>query len=458
MKPNEKIISLINMAYPEPRQLLGQAAHKVNRIDFKSLVEVGINIDPTKWDFVHYYPLLGSLPVFEGGDTMFDEEEADDSPIALYFHIPFCTGLCIYCYYMKYEKANERIVDEYLDYLNKEISLVPEKVRSRSIHSIMIGGGTPTFLNEKQLVRLFRILSDNFNIKDGIEISLEASPETITIEKLQLLKELGVNRVSLGIQSFDDNILRKINRRHTSGDALASVYKINKSGFSNYNIDVMYGLPEQNMEQLCRDMDIVREIKPPSICFYQLWFSPEKPFGPSLPIDFLPKHFFLDINTVFTMKVLIREFMNSLGYHQDQICWHIRSEHERCKQQVFRWENNSYLGFGLSSYGYYNGWSYSNFESLNDYYKSIDEGSPPIKKGKRLSRREEIRRAFVLGLKLTEGIDTYSFQKRYGVNSLSPFLEKIKELRSLALLRLNSRIELTETGKLFDDEVCRQFF
>jgi len=438
--------------------VIGEITEEVNCIDLNSIQSVGIELNPRKWDFVHYYPPLGSLPPINSAELGFLRESIDQ-PLALYFHIPFCSGLCIYCYYMKYEKPTRELVDKYLNYLHKEFLLIPEKVRAQKIHSVMIGGGTPTFLNEEQITYLFKIIKDNFNINSDIEISFEASPETITIEKLLLLKKVGVNRLSIGIQSFDDSILKKINRRHTSGESLASIYKIQKADFGNYNIDIMYGLPYQTIEQVCCDLEFLNEIKPPSISFYQLWFSPEKPFGPNLPIEFISERNFPDIKKILAMKMIIRNFMRTLGYYQDQTCWFIKSARERCNQQVFRWENNSYLGFGLSSYGYYKDWAYMNCENIKGYFKMIDEGFPPVYRAKRLSREEITTRAFVLGLKLTEGIDVYSFRRKYGESSLSFFTDKLTRLENTGLLSVSdSRITFTELGRLFDDEVCRQFF
>ncbi len=437
----------------EFNELIHYAQDIVRTIDIRNLHKNGIKIDPFNYDFVYGYPLLEILPTINRAEEIFEDKEETINKVSLYVHIPFCTGLCTYCYFIKYEKMDLPFVDSYLDHLEKEIELIRPHIRGKSVHSVYIGGGTPTYLTESQSERLLKFLHKNFDLLPNAEITCEASPETVTLRKLVFLKSLGINRMSIGVETFEDDLLTKINRRHTSGGVLVAIDNIRKAGFENFNVDFMFGLPYQTFEHLHHTLKMVEILQLPSVTFYQLWLRA------NTPIHLVPKEYFPSEETILLMKAIIYEKMKSLGYIQDKVDWFVKSTEFKYKQEDYKWRNNFFVGLGVSAYAYYNHCYYHNFININEYLESVEKGRLPVEKWGKLNKEDRMRRSLVLGIKLTEGINLSRFRKEYEVDPIFFFNETIEKLLNLGMLKIDDGyLRLTDKGILFGDIVAEEFF
>jgi len=215
------------------------------------------------------YPPLEKLDDYRGEEFL----EGISGKSVLYVHIPFCTGICTYCNYSRtaVSEKDEKIKN-YLDYLDKESSLLKSEIELEKIpvESIYIGGGTPTLLGEEDLEKLLKIIERDFSLANEGEYTIEGSPETITIGKVALAKFYGVNRVSIGVESFNDGILERIGRRHDVVGVFEAIESIRKAGISEIDIDLIRGLPNYSVEMVINDIDFIKRLNVPSVTSYQL--------------------------------------------------------------------------------------------------------------------------------------------------------------------------------------------
>jgi oxygen-independent coproporphyrinogen-3 oxidase len=322
------------------------------------------------------------------------------------------------------------------------------------------GGGTPTYLNEWQITGLLARLRENIHMSEGIELTFESSPETITEEKLCHLKDIGVNRLSIGIQAFDDHLLLKVcNRGHNVKMAVSAITQAKKVGFKNgVNIDLIYGLPDQTPKGWMQTLSKAKELMPEFITLYHLRIKKGTPMSRFSEGRFPTEH-----NTLL-MYIAGVDYLKDLGYVQiapDQFALLGYS----FQQQERKWRNEELLGLGVSAYGYVNNTVYHNVRSIQDYGDTVHRGCLPVYIGKRLSKREQMTRAMIFGLKLSGvnrkdgGLDKRLFKKAYGIDAESVFGEILIRLEKLGLIkRSNQHIQLTYKGILFSDEVCSEFY
>lgn len=273
----------------------------------------------------------------------------------LYIHIPFCTGICTYCGYARtaISKHDEKII-KYISLLKKESNMVKTAlgVDKIEVDSIYIGGGTPTLLKTKQLKELFNLINRDYRLIENGEYTLEGSPETITIEKIQLAVKAGVNRVSIGVESFDDETLTSIARRHTAKEALDALDKIREGGIENIDFDLIRGLPGYNSDLVIKDLKYICESQIPSITSYQYSLKPRT-------IDFKKHHndYSYDESEQIFMHMLFILGMEKAGYkHQSPIidCF-IKNESHTFKHSIQKWSYMCELiSLGQGAYGFYN--------------------------------------------------------------------------------------------------------
>lgn len=375
--------------------------------------------------------------------------------LALYFHIPFCTGKCTYCQYISFPNKSESKTDEYLEALLKEIKLISKikEVKDSFIKWVYIGGGTPTYLSSKQIDRLLKNIKNNFNIIKDAEFTFEASPETVDKEKLDVLIKNDVNRVSIGTQSFDDNILKYINRRHNSEQTIKAIELIEKE-IQHINLDLIVGLPKQSLEIWENDLLKIINHKIPSVTTYPLKLKSKT----RLFKQYQKNHDILSNNKdLFLMCIMAMENFKDNNYREYPVWWHIKSDKFLYKQQIHKWENNGNLiGIGVAGYSYFNGCQYYNHRNLGDYFNSLNKNKLPIWKGKKLDIKEQARRNLIFGIKCK--IDRNLFNNKYDFYPEDNFKEIFYELQEKKLINYsNDIINLTYKGKLLAEEISRMF-
>ena len=330
---------------------------------------------------------------------------------ACYIHIPFCSHICSYCDFCKlfYE---EKIVDNYLLALEKEIE---KKYRGEELETIYIGGGTPSSLNLKQLAFLFSII-EKLNMSPTCEFTIECNVENVDLDKLNLFRQHGVNRISLGVESFQDNLLKKLSRPYTKQDIFEAVSLIRSVGFSNLNVDLMYALPGESLEDLRMDIDGVLQLNVDHISTYSLMIEEHT----SLYLQGVEP---IDEELDEAMYHLICQVFAEHGFTHYEIS-NFAKEGKESRHNLTYWKNERYYGFGLGASGFVDDIRYTNTRSIGKYCEGEFLGF-----SEKLSDKTMRENELILGLRTSLGIDKQKFIRRYGKDlkeffSLDQLLEK----------------------------------
>ena len=337
---------------------------------------------------------------------------------SVYIHIPFCDTICSYCDFCKFIK-NDKWVDQYLNALHEEIN---KRYKGEIIETLYIGGGTPSCLSIEQLKRLFYIIN-NFNKSENIEFTFECNIESIDYEKLKLLYENGVNRLSIGIQTFNDKFSKYLNRKHTKNEVFEKIKIAKDIGFKNINIDLIYALPGETIEELSNDIDEFLNLDINHISTYSLIIEPNT-------ILYINKENNIDEELDYDMYKLICDKLNNNGYNHYEISNFAKSGYES-KHNLTYWNNNEYYGFGLGASGYIDSIRYDNTKSLNKYLNGNY-----ISESHKLEIKEQIENEFILGLRKINGINKNEFKLRYN-----------KDIKEIEVVN-----KLLDSGKLLEDK------
>jgi len=383
------------------------------------------------------------------------------NPGFLYIHIPFCIRKCIYCDFLSVT-YDESYAKEYVDALCKE--LVLKKDSAGALKTIYIGGGTPSVLPEESFNQLFRSIRNNFEFSSGIEITVEANPGTLNESKIEALFSLGVNRISIGVQSFNDNELKTLGRIHSSDDAVKSIELIKKAGINNFSIDLMYGIPGQAMNSWKDTLSRAVGFSPKHISSYEL--TPEKGtplyemIEPAPPLNSplgkgghrgvikMP-----DEELVLDMYNFAIDYLASGGYEHYEIS-NFALRGFRCIHNLNYWDRGEYIGAGAGAHSFINGVRSKNTGDIKKYMETVNNGIIPEIESMRLTRTDEIKEFIFLGLRKTEGI-TITKAKELGLN----IPDSCKELIDEGYLEMNENyLRLTRKGIAISNTIIVRIF
>jgi oxygen-independent coproporphyrinogen-3 oxidase len=367
---------------------------------------------------------------------------------SLYIHIPFCKNKCFYCDFTSVVNTDEKI-REYIGYLIKEMKMYKVDNKRHKIKTIFIGGGTPSLLGASVFKLLVDNLRENFDLSGLIEFTIEANPESVTWEKLNVYRECGVNRLSMGLQTTDDSLLKRIGRIHSLEEFRSAFDSARKAGFTNINLDLMFGLPGQTVEDVKKTLGVVKEINPEHISAYGLKLED----GTKLS-DMFEKGL-LDMPSEEEerdMCHIINEFLEENGYHQYEVSNYAKDGME-CKHNIVYWEGGDYIALGMASHGYLDDVRYENSAEFKEYYKYIEEDKLPIVHKEEISEEEKLKEAIILGLRLNKGIDIEEININHGISFLEDYKDVLKDLKNRGLIDVTSKnVKLTKLG--FD--LCNQ--
>ena len=335
----------------------------------------------------------------------------------IYIHLPFCSSICSYCDFPKvlYDK---KFIHNYLDKLKKEINT---RYQNEKVISIYIGGGTPTCLELKELEELLKI-TKIFNKSDKIEFTIESNIESLTKEKIQLLKQYGINRISLGVQSFQKNILKELNRHHTNDLAKKIISEIKKIGITNISIDYIYGVNE-DIEGIKKDMKIFLQLDIPHISCYSLIVEDGtilKIKGKNNIAEEIDEQMYKEIETILENNNY--KHYEISNYAKEGFC---------SKHNLNYWENGEYYGFGLGAVSYLNNKRRTNTRNLSKYLKEDYLSMEEIE-----DKSTKISNELILGLRKINGISITKFQEKYNEDILT--LYDIKDLINEGLLEISN--------------------
>lgn len=377
----------------------------------------------------------------------------NNSPRAVYLHIPFCTNKCHYCDFNSYVLKGQPVMD-YLDAMEREMEQTVNHLPPGVIETIFVGGGTPTVLLPDQMAHFLKLVRTYFpNQLSSIEFSMEANPGTIDIEKLQAMKEGGVNRISMGVQSFDNGLLERIGRIHNTDDVYRSIENAKKVGFDNLSIDLMFGLPKQTVELLSSSLDRALELDLQHYSIYGLKVEESTLFHNLYQKNQLPLP---DEDEEMSMYLLIMERLKAAGYEQYEISNFARpgfgSRHNR-----MYWTNQSYYGLGAGAHGYANRQRHVNIKGVQNYIDATTAGLPRLESFE-VSKQEAMEDFMMVGLRLMEGIRHADFKLQFNESLEEVFGTKLQKLISLKLIETTDEgYRLSEKGIPFGNEVFGEF-
>ncbi|SIT82478.1 radical SAM family heme chaperone HemW [Edaphobacillus lindanitolerans] len=372
----------------------------------------------------------------------------------LYIHIPFCHQICNYCDFNKVFFKNQP-VDGYLDALGEELRMMEDQgIFGEGPLTIFIGGGTPTALSVGQLEKLFDSIARSVPKGRLIEFSTEANPDELTPDKLALLKEKGVGRLSIGVQSFDEGLLRRLGRTHGPADAERVVRDARDAGFENLSIDLMYGLPGQTIEQWEDTLDRALALDLPHYSAYSLIVEPKTVFYNLMNKNLLPLP---GEDTEADMFRMLMERMEQKGIRQYEISNFAVDGFQSVHNKLY-WQNRTYAGAGAGAHGYSDGVRYSNHGPLKKYMNAVAEGRRPVFETHNVTPEEEMEEEMFLGLRMIAGVSADEFRKRFGREVGDVYGKQIRQLEEEGLLSAeDGRIRLTDKGVFLGNEVFARF-
>ncbi|MBC6295861.1 oxygen-independent coproporphyrinogen III oxidase [Listeria sp. FSL L7-1517] len=384
---------------------------------------------------------------------MINENQSSNSSSAIYIHIPFCEHICYYCDFNKVFLEGQP-VDEYVNLLIKEMKLTANKTGVVPVDTVFVGGGTPTTLNESQIAKLCTAVQEIFSLKEGAEFSFEANPGDLSISKLQTMKDYGVNRISMGVQSFNNELLKKIGRIHTVKDVYQSVENMRAVGFENVSIDLIFSLPGQTEADFKDTLNQALALDLPHYSAYSLIIEPKTIFYNLMQKGklFLPGQ-----DAEANMYDLLLNEMEKHGRKQYEIS-NFAKEGFQSKHNITYWSNEHYYGFGAGAHGYIGNTRYSNFGPIKKYMEPLQENKLPIFQQKELTLKEKMEEEMFLGLRKVRGVDKMAFYQKFGQDLETIFPKAIQKTMEKGWLENNrENVALTRNGRFLGNNVFQEF-
>ncbi|WP_409297588.1 radical SAM family heme chaperone HemW [Peribacillus sp. SCS-26] len=371
-----------------------------------------------------------------------------------YIHIPFCEHICHYCDFNKVFLKNQP-VGEYLSLLKKEMELTLREFPTDRLNTIFVGGGTPTSLNAGQLAGLCGAVSSTLPFDPAdVEYTFEANPGDLSEEKLAVLKENGVNRLSFGVQSFNDELLKKIGRTHCAKDVFSTIEKARTAGFENISIDLIYALPGQTLEDFQETLRTAMTLDLPHFSGYSLIIEPKTVFYNLMQkgrLSLPPQE------SEAAMFELLMEEMDKHGYRQYEISNFAKPGYES-RHNLTYWNNEAYYGFGAGAHSYLSKTRRANFGPLKKYFAPLQENRLPVIEENPVTVREQMEEEMFLGLRKNQGVSIEGFYEKFKKPMMDVFGEEIEREKKLGrLVSENGWVRLTQQGKFLGNEVFQSF-
>ncbi len=371
--------------------------------------------------------------------------------IALYIHFPFCRRRCGYCSFVSYE-GGESEIPAYLNALKAEMA---RRSGGQGVRSIFFGGGTPSLLSAGQVGDILSTAGSLFAVDEGAEVTIEANPGTVSGDYLASLRALGVDRLSLGVQSLNDAELALLGRIHTGAEARDAVRQARSSGFANLNLDLIYGLPGQTLGDWRNTLEEAMGMGPEHLSLYALSLEAGTPMAEAIGEQRLPA---IDPDLSADQYELAEDLLLKDGYRHYEISNWARPGRE-CRHNITYWRNQPYLGVGVGAHSYLKGHRIANTESLDGYLAAFSGRVPPVPDldeeiGPDLALAETV----ILGLRLDGGVCVDDIRSRFGIDILARYRPQIEEMAGHGLLESAGRhLQLTRRGRLLSNEVFWRF-
>ncbi len=379
---------------------------------------------------------------------MFDRDNA-----GLYIHVPFCSSKCNYCDFNSYSgKIN--LAESYFKSMKKEIELYKAEVKDYLIDTIFIGGGTPSVVNDRYIYEILENCRTEYSISDNCEISIESNPGTLSIEKLKTYKNAGVNRISIGLQAYQDKLLKYLGRCHSNKDFTESVENAKKSEFENINADVIFGIPGQTLDDWKETLGYLVSLGINHISAYSLKIEEGTKFG---SMEEEGKLIQVEDELDREMYHYAVDFLNENGFKQYEISNFAREGYE-CKHNLTYWKCTDYLGLGAGAHSCLKGTRFSNKEAIEGYIELLKCGEKPVYEKFTLDITDKMSEYMFLGLRLTYGVTGKEFFERFNQDMFKKYKDIFAKLESKRLIEIiGDTVRLTRLGFDLANQVFMEF-
>jgi len=382
------------------------------------------------------------------------------STSGIYLHVPFCKFKCPYCDFYSIESGDEdkSLRTNFVQSLLKEIKSTQENLTE--VATIFFGGGTPSILKGSEMESIFFGLRDKFNIKSDAEITVEVNPGEVDLERLTSYYDSGVNRLSIGAQSFQIEELKTLGRIHSPEETAETVSIAKTAGFTNYNLDLIYAVPGQTVDSLIDNVRSVIALKPNHISVYSLTYEKNTPYysmrenGNLIPIEGKLEE---------EMRNSILFLLKEEGYQRYEISNYSLEGYESQHNSSY-WRGKSYVGFGPSAHSFDGKRRWWNVRDVNQYIKKIDSGESPVAGSEELNKEQLMFERLFLALRTSYGLEIPSFEKEFNLKFSDHYKSQLVKIEGLSVSQnkelityKNDRIALTEKGLLFADEISELF-
>lgn len=384
--------------------------------------------------------------------VIFTPENGEEPP-GLYIHIPFCKSRCSYCSFNSYACQSPPL--SYLAALCKQIRYWAkhEWCRERTFATLFVGGGTPTIYGGNDLAAMIGQCLKAFNFSEDAEVTVEANPNTVSSQSLTALRRGGVNRLSLGVQAFSDRLLAGLGRSHTVAEASAAIEAARRAGFSNINLDLMYGLPGQDAAAWQESLDQALAHNPEHLACYELTVEEETPFarllergGLALPAE----------EEALAMATMTHDFLGQAGLARYEISNYAVAGRE-CRHNINYWRNGSYLGLGAGAVSCLSGLRFSNVKEPEAFAALVERGEAPVSDAECLPLAARFRESVVMGLRMIEGVSLPRLQRQFGLTPQGYYGKILEDLLGQGLVALGEdRLRLTGAGLPLANQVLAQ--
>ena len=389
-----------------------------------------------------------------------DPAQTANTPLGLYIHIPFCRKRCKFCYFRVYTNQNAKAIEDYVKALIQELELISQRsaIGNRELLFVYFGGGTPSYLSSKQLRSLRDRMSEYISWDKAKEVTFECEPGTLSMEKLETLRDIGITRISLGVENFDDKILEENGRAHLSPEVMRAYEWIRQVGFPQVNIDLIAGMVGETDENWARCIDRALEMQPDNITIYQM----ELPFNTVYSKEMREQGAQSPVADWPTKRRWVSEAMDRLvaaGYHVssgNELVKNPATDHFVYRDNV--WRGCDLIATGVSSFGHFQGVHYQNLDRIEDYMETVNRGELPINRALKPTAHQLLIRELVLLMK--EGqVELGRLNQKYGVNVQQEFATALKNQQDAGYLNLNGDIlKLTRKGLLQVDSLLPEYF
>ncbi|WP_301109634.1 radical SAM family heme chaperone HemW [Sporosarcina sp.] len=372
----------------------------------------------------------------------------------VYIHIPFCQQICHYCDFNKVFLKNQP-VDQYIESIGDEFRLMQEAGHSfEQVETVFLGGGTPTALNVKQLDRLLTIVAHFVDVESLREFTTEANPDDLSEAQLAVLKEKGVTRLSIGVQSFNERLLHQIGRTHSTDDVERVIKSARSVGFENISLDLMYALPTQTVKEWEETLDRALALDLPHYSAYSLIVEPKTVFYNRMTKGKLPLP---GEDAEAEMFAMVMDRMNEANRLQYEISNFAIPGYPSFHNLIY-WENSQYAGIGAGAHGYLGSHRYANVGPLKHYIERLASNELPIKNTHEVTRKESMEEEMFLGLRKTQGVSIPLFEQKFNKPIEEVFGAPIEKMQKQGLLQVkDDRLYLTRNGIFQGNNVFEQF-